>query len=132
MTGQLEHWASVLGLADHAERQAAERQAAAYQKLLDDIDDLLHRQVKSALHAASDATRIVSEIGVWVRTQEHLISLCTTEDCADCATRRSLLDGLARLLPSVPRTSGDTAGEVPDERNASDPRRRPGAVTPDP
>jgi hypothetical protein len=94
--------------------------------------DYLHRQVKSALHAASDAVRIVTEIGLWVRTQEHLISLCTTENCADCATRESLLKSLVALLPSLERRA-DAGEEDSDARHSSDPTgRRPGAVIPDP
>jgi len=113
MTGQLIHWATVLGLDAGMRDLAEKRRKVAEQKLLDDVKDYLHRQVKSALHAASDAVRIVAEIGVWVRTQQHLISMCTTEDCADCATREALLASLGRLLPDL-GTSGSTAGEVTD------------------
>jgi hypothetical protein len=94
---------------------------------VEEVQEYVHRQVKAALHAHSDAVRIVTEIGVWVSTQQHLISICTTQDCADCAARASMLASLHTLLP---RTSGERR-EEDTHGHASDARRRPGAVEPD-
>lgn len=85
-----------------------ERQEAAYKTLLADVKDYLHRQVKSALQAHSDAVRAVSEIVDWVHTQEHLLSLCEEPGCASCRARQYQLDSLTDLLPVS--ASGEPAG----------------------
>ena len=76
---------------------------------------------------------IVDDIRAWCDTSEAKLYE-TTPCCSGCVGARDdrlkQISEIRALLPAVPRTSGDAAGEVPDERNASDPGRRPGLVTP--
>lgn len=89
------------------------------------------RLVVEALKKDSEAVRVVCDIRQWVGYEQHLIDTCTTPECADCATRRSMLASLSRLLPAVPERRAESGEEVTRDGDASDQAGPRDGLTPD-